>query len=93
MCSSIEYPSLGWKWEPNLLPVHVYYKMLWENIYKEDYEFICNVLFYTLYQVLFSEESPCMSLEGKNMVKEYGDWYMTLDGVYIIIHGSTKAPH
>ena len=24
---------------------------------------------------------------------KYGDWYMTPDGVYIIISGSTKAPH
>ena len=28
MCASIEYPSLGWKWKPNLLLVHVYCKIL-----------------------------------------------------------------
>ena len=27
------------------------------------------------------------------MVKEIGDWYMTLIGVYIRIAGSTKPPH
>ena len=27
------------------------------------------------------------------MVKEVGDWYMTLIGVYIRIAGSTKTPH
>ena len=93
MCANIEYPSLRWKWDPSLLLVHVYCKMLWENKYKEDYELICNGLFSTLYQVLFGEESPCMSLEGKKIVKEYGDWYMTPDGVYIRIVGSTKDPH
>jgi hypothetical protein len=51
--------------------------MLWENKYKEDSEFICNVLFSTLYQVLFNEEAPCLSAEGKKIVKEYGYWYMT----------------
>ena len=77
MCSSLEFPSLGWKWESILLLIHVYYKMLWETKYKEDYELICNELFPTLYQVPFSEETPRLSLEGKKIVKEYGDWYMT----------------
>ena len=72
MCVSIEYPSLDWKWEPNLPSFHVYCKILWENKYKEDYEMICNGLFSTLYQVLFGEEAPCLSLEGKKTVKEYG---------------------
>ena len=67
--------------------------MLWETKYKDDYELICNGLFTTLYQVLFGEEAPCLSPEGKSIVKEYGDWYMTPDGVYIIIAGSTKPLH
>ena len=57
--------------------------MLWENKYKEDYDQICNKVFPTLYQVLFGEEAPCISPKGKEIVKEYGDWYMTPIGVYI----------
>ena len=67
--------------------------MLWENKYKEDYEFICNGLFSTLCQVLFGEEAPYLSPKGKKIVKEYGDWCMTLDRVYIWIFGSAKPPH
>ena len=67
--------------------------MLWKTKSKEDYELICNELFPTLYQVLFGEEAPCLSPEGQNIVKEYGDWYMTPVGVYIRILGSTKPPH
>ena len=67
--------------------------MLWENKYKEDYELICNGLFSTIYQVLFGEEASCLSPEGQKIVKEYGDWYMTPNGVYIRIFGSTKPPH
>ena len=67
--------------------------MLWENKYKEDYELICNGLFSTIYQVLFGEEASCLSPEGQKIVKEYGDWYMQLDGVYIRILDSTKPPH
>ena len=93
MCASRDYPSLGWKWKSHLLSIHVYCKMLWENKYKEDYEFICNELFCTIYQVFFGEEAPCVSPKGQNIVKEYGDWYMTPDGVYIRIFSSTKPPH
>ena len=67
--------------------------MLWETKYKEDYELLCNRLFPTLYKVLFGEEAPCLSPKGKNIVKEYGDWYMTLDEVYIMIVGNAKPPH
>ena len=61
--------------------------------YKEDYEWICNELFSTLYRVLFGEEAPCISPEGQKLVKEYKDWHMTPFGVYIRISSSTKPPH
>ena len=93
MCASLEFPSLEWKWEPSLPSVHVYCKMLWENNYKEDYDQICNKLFPTLYQTLFGEETPCLSPTREEIVKELGDWYMTLTGVCIIIIGRTKPPH
>ena len=93
MCASREYPSLGWKWKFNLPSIYVYCKVLWENKYKEDYELIYDGIFSAIYQVLFGEEARCLSPEGKKLVKEYGDWYKTPDGVYIRISGSTKASH
>ena len=93
MCANLEFPSLEWKWEPSLPSVHVYCKMLWENKYKEDYDQICNKFFPSLYETLFGEEIPCLSLAGKTLVKELGDWYMNPTGVYIRIVGSTKPPH
>ena len=93
MCASLEFPSLGWKWESNLPSIHVYCKMLWETKYKEDYDVICKKLFPTLYHILFSEESPCLCPKGQKIVKEYRDWYMTPVGVYIIIASSTKPLH
>ena len=75
------------------MSIHVYYKMLWEKVYMEDYELICIGLFATICQILFGKEAPCLSPQGQNIVKEYGYWYMTPDGVYIRIAGSTKTPH
>ena len=93
MCASLEFSSLEWKWEPSLPSVHVYCKMLWENKYKEDYDQICNKFFPSLYETLFREEIPCLSLARQASVKELGDWYMTPTRVYIRIVGSTKPPH
>ena len=59
--------------------------MLRENKYKEDYDQIFNKFFPTLYETLFGEETPCLSLAGQAMVKELGDWYMTPTGVYISV--------
>ena len=92
MCANIEFPSLEWKWEPSLPSVHVYYKMFWENKYKEDYDQICNKFFSTLYQTLFGEETPCLSPAGQEIVKELGDWYMTPARVYIRIVRSFFRP-
>ena len=93
MCARLQFPSLGWKWESNLPSIHVYCKMIWETKYKEDYEVICNKLFPTFYQVLFDEEEPCLSLKEEDIVKEYGDWYMTPIRFYIRISWSTKPSH
>ena len=93
VCANLEFPLLEWKWEPSLPSIHVYCKMLWEKKYKEDYDQICNKFFPTLYQALFEEETPFLSSEGHAIVKQVGDWYMTLTRVYIRIAGTTKPPH
>ena len=92
MCASREYPSLSWRWKLDLPSIHVYYKMLWKKKYEDD-ERICNGLFALIYRILFGEEAPCLSPKGHKIVQKYGDQYMTSDGVYIRMSGSTKAPH
>ena len=72
MCASREYPSLGLKWKPDLPSIHVHYKMLWENKYKEDYEWICNDLFAPIYCIFFGEEETCLSPNGQKIVKASG---------------------
>ena len=67
--------------------------MLWENIYKKDYERICNGFFDPIYQIMFGEEAPCLSSKEQKMVQNYGDRCMTFDGVYIKMLGITKDLH
>ena len=47
----------------------------------------------SLDQTMFGEETPCLSSTRQALVKELGDWYMNLTGVYIRIAGSIKPPH
>ena len=42
---------------------------------------------------MFGEEAPYLSPDRQKIVKEYGDWYMSPDGVYNRISGSTNSPH
>ena len=91
MCANREYPSLSWTWNLSLSSIHVYWKMIWENTDKEDYERICNGLFAPNYQIIFWKEAPYLSLERQEIMQKYSDWYMTPDGVYIRVIGSTKA--
>jgi hypothetical protein len=55
MCANRMYHSLGRKWKFDLMSIHVYCKMLWENKYKKNYELICNGIFSAIYQVFFGE--------------------------------------
>ena len=82
MCATREYPSLGWKWEPILPSIHVYCQMLWENKYKEDYEFICNGLFSTLYKFCsLKKHHVCLS-KGKDSQRIWRSVYDTRWSVY-----------
>ena len=54
-----------------------------------------SVMVYLLQSIesCFGEEAPCLSPEGKKIVRAYGEWYMTFNGVYIRISVRNKAPH
>jgi hypothetical protein len=73
-------------WLPHLVPD----SLLLQEI---SYQTYVNGVVASLYQVLFDDEAPCLSPEGKKIVEEYGDWYMTPYKLYIGIVGSTKPPH
>jgi hypothetical protein len=41
MCLVHAYLEMGWAWQPTKLPIHVYYKVLWEHKYHTEYQKIC----------------------------------------------------
>ena len=45
--------------------------------------------FYTL---IFLTECNCMSEEAFKVIEEYGDYYLTEEGMYIRMYGGSRAP-
>ena len=45
-----------------------------------------------LYTLIFLTECNCMSEEAFQVIEEYGDYYLTKEGMYIRLHGGSKAP-
>ena len=45
-----------------------------------------------LYTLIFLSECNCMSEEAFKVMQEYGSYYLTEDGLYIIMYGCSRAP-
>ena len=58
-----------------------------------DYQRICNSLFSPLAGTVLSRYPLHMCEQAREATQAIGDWYVTLDGVYLKIHGATKTPY
>ena len=45
-----------------------------------------------LYTLIFLTECNCMSEEAFKVIEEYGDYYLTEEGMYIRMYGGSRAP-
>ena len=45
-----------------------------------------------LYTLIFLTECNCMSEEAFKVIEEYGDYYLTKEGLYIRMYGGSRAP-
>ena len=45
-----------------------------------------------LYTLIFLTECNCMSKESFKVIQEFGDYYLTEDGLYVRVYGGSKAP-
>ena len=45
-----------------------------------------------LYTLIFLTECNCMSEEAFKVIEEYGSYYLTDEGMYIILYGGSRAP-
>ena len=46
----------------------------------------------SLYTLIFLTECNCMSEEAFKVIQEFGDYYLTEDGLYVRMYGGSRAP-
>jgi hypothetical protein len=75
------------------LPVHIYFSILWENIYKKSYALICDEFIARIHFIIFNKECPRLSTAAKKMVAKVGHWDLDECSTYIKVFVATGAPH
>lgn len=93
VCSSNSFPLMGWTWNPDMPPVHIYCGKLWASNFKKHFYEICDNFMAPLHSLVFNKPAPRLSIEARNTVRSIGDWYIQEFYTYIRILGHTSAPH
>ena len=87
------FADINLRWHVAELPVHVYFNMLWENMYKKSYSLIYDEFITRIYFILFKKEFPRLSATAKKMISKVGHWYLDECVTYIRVFKSIGAPH
>jgi hypothetical protein len=93
MCTKNVFASMNLSWHIVELPVHVYFRILWENKYKKSYCLICDEFIARIYFTIFKKEYPRLSATAKKMIEKIGHWYLDERDTYIRVFGAIGAPH
>jgi hypothetical protein len=93
ICIRNVFAGMNLSWHVTKLPVHIYFKILWENMYKKSYAFICYEFIARVYFIIFKKECPRLSVAAKKMISKVGNWYLEETMTYIRVFGATYAPH
>jgi hypothetical protein len=70
------FVGMNLRWYVVELPIHVYFRILWENMYKKSYTLICNEFIVLIHFIVFKKECPRLSATAKKMVEKVGHWYL-----------------
>ena len=74
LCFNSEFPILGWKWTPkDLVPIHIYHKLLWKVHFKNHVYRICHDFLIPVYQTIFDQFPPRLSKKAKTDISQIGD--------------------
>ena len=77
------FPGLQCVWERERMPVYAAYKPLGAHLYHSHYREVCEHFLMPLYTLIFRKECNCMSEDAMQMIDEYGDYFLTENGMYI----------
>ena len=68
------------------------YKLFWAHKYYSYYKEICENFIIPLYTLIFLVECNCMSEESMKVVQDNGHYYLTEEGLYLMMFGGSRAP-
>jgi hypothetical protein len=87
------FVDMNLSWHVAELPVHVYFIILWENMYKTSYTLICDEFIARIHFIILKKECPRLSATTKKMIAKVGHWYLDECSTYIRVFRATEAPH
>jgi hypothetical protein len=92
ICTRNIFACMNLSWHIVKFLVHVYLKILWENMYKISYAMICDGFIARIYFIIFRKECPRISVVAKKMISKVGHWYFEETSIYIRLFGDTVHP-
>jgi hypothetical protein len=93
MCVRNVFVGMNLRWHVPKLPVHIYFSILWENMYKTSYALIYDEFITCIHFIIFKRECPRLSAAAKKIITKIGHWYLDECSTYIRVFGSTGALH
>ena len=86
------FPVLQCVWDKDRMPVYAAYKPLGAHLYHSNYREVCEQFLMPLYALIFQKECDCMSEDAMQVIDEYGEYFLTENGMYIRMFGGSKTP-
>jgi hypothetical protein len=84
---------MGWKWDLNQPPIHVYFSDLWSVNYRKNFYDLCNLFLAPLHSILFGFPRHKISFKTIYGMKGLADWFPYKYYSYIRVYGTTRALH
>jgi hypothetical protein len=93
MCAKNVFASMNLSWHVAEILIHIYFNVLWENMYKKSYFLICDEFIVRIYFILFKKECPRLSVMAKKVISKVDHWCLDECDTYIRVFGATIPPH
>ena len=90
-CTTSKFPNLGWNWEKNCPPLHIYCAHLWEDNFVRHIYDICDLSLGSMYHMIFKADALAFSKKARDLIVDHGDWYVGEYFSYFIIWGITTV--
>ena len=79
---------MGWNWQKNSPPIHIYCSNMWKDNFLPCIYDICDLFLGSMYHKIFKVDAPTFSERATALITLHGDWYVGEYFSYFRIWGS-----